>query len=117
MIQTAEGALNETHSILQRSRELAVQASNETYNTDDIAAIQKEIDSLLEEVDNISTNTKFNDKALLDGTLDVDLAIGAETEVLNVAIAAALDSATLGTTTKLAEFKTGGGNELIADGA
>ena len=49
LIQTAEGALNETHSILQRMRELAVQASNDTNTADDRAAIQKEVDQLAKE--------------------------------------------------------------------
>jgi len=67
-IQTAEGALNETHSILQRMRELAVQAANDTYTSMDRAEIQKEIDQLVEEVDRIAATTEFNNKKLLDGT-------------------------------------------------
>ncbi|MEW4265864.1 flagellin [Priestia megaterium] len=68
MIQTAEGGLNETHDILQRMRELAVQSSNDTNTTDDRAEIQLEIDDLIEEVDRIATNTQFNGQNLLDGT-------------------------------------------------
>lgn len=68
LIQTAEGALNETHSILQRMRELAVQAANDTYTSMDRAEIQKEIDQLVEEVDRIAATTEFNNKKLLDGT-------------------------------------------------
>ena len=68
LIQTAEGALNETHSILQRMRELAVQAANDTYTSTDRAEIQKEIDQLVEEVDRIAATTEFNNKKLLDGT-------------------------------------------------
>lgn len=65
LIQTAEGALNETHSILQRMRELAVQANNETNNDDDIASIQKEANQLAREIDRIADNTQFNTKDLL----------------------------------------------------
>ncbi|CAM4131737.1 flagellin N-terminal helical domain-containing protein [Lederbergia lenta] len=68
MIQTAEGALNETHSILQRMRELAVQSSNDTNTADDRAEIQLEIDDLIEEVDRIATTTQFNSQNLLDQT-------------------------------------------------
>ena len=68
MIQTAEGALNETHSILQRMRELAVQAANGTYTAQDRMQIQKEIDQLTSEIDRIAGTTQFNGKNLLDGT-------------------------------------------------
>ena len=67
MIQTAEGALNETTNILQRMRELAVQAGNDTNTTSDRAEIQKEIDALTEEVDRIANNTEFNTQKLLNG--------------------------------------------------
>ncbi|MCY7709966.1 flagellin Hag [Bacillus safensis] len=70
LIQTAEGALTETHSILQRVRELTVQAGNTGTQdaTTDLKAIQDEIDNLLDEVDGISKRTAFNGKNLLDGT-------------------------------------------------
>jgi flagellin len=71
MIQTAEGALNETHSILQRMRELAVQAANDTLTANDRQVIQLEIDQLKEEVDRIASTTQFNKKKLLDGTASV----------------------------------------------
>ena len=78
LIQTAEGALNETHAILQRMRTLAVQASNGTYQADvDRENIQKEITSLNSEIDRISTSTHYNKNNLLDGTLDVTFQIGA----------------------------------------
>ena len=67
MIQTAEGALNETTNILQRMRELAVQAGNDTNTTSDREEIQKEIDALTEEVDRIANNTEFNTQKLLNG--------------------------------------------------
>ncbi|WP_342571184.1 flagellin [Paenibacillus sp. FSL R5-0749] len=67
LIQTAEGALNETHSILQRVRELSVQSSNDTNTDDDRAELQKEVTELLNEVTRISTDTEFNTKKLLTG--------------------------------------------------
>lgn len=67
LIQTAEGALNETHSILQRMRELSVQSSNETNTGDDRNEIQKEMDQLIEEIDRIANNTEFNTKKLING--------------------------------------------------
>jgi flagellin len=66
MIQTAEGALNETQSILQRMRELSVQAANDTLTSNDRQAIQAEIDQLADEIDRISDTTTFNTKKLLD---------------------------------------------------
>src|SRR5690606_10408115 len=68
LIQTAEGALQETHAILQRMRELAVQAANDTNTDDDRKALQDEIEQLIEEIDRIATNTEFNTKKLLDGS-------------------------------------------------
>ena len=68
MVQTAEGALSETHSILQRMRELAVQAANDTYTSNDRLAIQQEINQLKDEVNRIATSTEFNTKKLLDGS-------------------------------------------------
>lgn len=67
LIQTAEGALNETHSILQRMRELAVQSSNDTNTTEDRAAISAEVDELRKEIDRIATTTEFNTQKLLSG--------------------------------------------------
>ncbi|ODA17124.1 flagellar hook-associated protein 3 [Geobacillus thermoleovorans] len=68
MIQTAEGALNEVHSILQRMRELAVQAANDTLEPSDRAAIQAEIDQLTKEIDRIADTTQFNQKILFSGS-------------------------------------------------
>ena len=88
LIQTAEGALNEVHSILQRMRELAVQAANETNATDDVNAIQAEIEELLEEIDRIASTTEFNGKQVLYGDVkDLTLQIGAnEGQVLKLSI-------------------------------
>jgi flagellin len=70
MIQTAEGALDETEAILQRMRELSVQASNDTYTAEDREAIQDEVNQLNKEIDRIATDTEFNNKKLLDGNLE-----------------------------------------------
>ena len=83
MIQTAEGALNETTNILQRMRELAVQASNDTNTTSDRNEIQKEINALTQEVDRIANNTEFNTQKLLNGNKN-----GVGGEVVNEAVTA-----------------------------
>ena len=67
LIQVAEGALNETHSILQRMNELATQAANDTNTTADRGAIQAEIDQLTSEINRISSTTQFNTMNLIDG--------------------------------------------------
>ncbi len=68
MIQTAEGALDETHSILQRMRELAIQAGNDTLTSNDRNEIQKEVVTLRDDINRIARNTEFNTKKLLDGS-------------------------------------------------
>ncbi|HWQ89285.1 MAG TPA: flagellin [Desulfitobacteriaceae bacterium] len=95
LIQTTEGALNETHSILQRMRELAVQSSNDTNTADDRAELQKEVGQLKEEIDRISNNTEFNTKKLLNGDLDAhtfkaeEVYVASKTGAFTVAINAA----------------------------
>lgn len=71
LLQTGEGALNETTSILQRMRELAVQGSSDTLNSNDRGQIQKEMDQLVQETDRIGNNTEFNTKKLLNGGANV----------------------------------------------
>jgi flagellin len=73
MIQTADGALNEVSAMLQRMRELAVQASNDTLSTSDRAAINDELQQLQQQINAISTQTKFNGKSLLTGSLQTQL--------------------------------------------
>ncbi|HNS10837.1 MAG TPA: flagellin, partial [Candidatus Ozemobacteraceae bacterium] len=68
MVQTAEGAMNESHSILHRMRELAIQASNDTLTSNDRLEIQKEVIQLRDDLDRIARNTEFNTKKLLDGS-------------------------------------------------
>ena len=101
MIQTAEGALNETTNILQRMRELAVQASNDTNTINDRNEIQKEIDALTQEVDRIANNTEFNTQKLLNGNKS-----GVGGEVVNKAIAAENGEFKIDLTDVLDENKT-----------
>ncbi len=67
MIQTAEGALNETHAIIQRMRELAVQSANDTNTGEDREKLQLEVSQLVEELDRIANTTEFNTRVLLNG--------------------------------------------------
>ena len=82
LLQTAEGALNETHSILARMRELAVQSSNDTLTNADRLHIQDEVNQLLSEVDRIAASTQFNTIKLLDGNgaASVQFHVGANFE-------------------------------------
>ncbi|WP_223491272.1 flagellin N-terminal helical domain-containing protein [Sutcliffiella horikoshii] len=78
LIQTAEGALNETHDILQRMRELAVQSANETNTDDDRGALDKEFQQLKSEVTRIADQTQFNTKTLLKGGFGATATAGAD---------------------------------------
>ena len=77
MIQTAEGALNETHSILQRMRELAVQAGNDTNVTADRTAIASEMDQLQQEITRISDQTEFNTQNMFKTGVTATFQVGA----------------------------------------
>ncbi|MCM3360941.1 flagellin N-terminal helical domain-containing protein [Niallia sp. MER TA 168] len=92
LIQTAEGALNETHSILQRMRELSVQSANDTNTVDDRKEIQKEINQLVDEIDRIGNQTEFNTKKLLNGGAGIQ----GNTNNANVAIAGGTDKVKAG---------------------
>ena len=87
-VQTAEGALDEVHSMLQRMRELTVQAGNDTNKLEDRKAIQAEIKQLSNEIEDISTKTEFNKQKLLDGNFkDKSLQVGAnEGQTLGISI-------------------------------
>ena len=115
LIQTAEGALSEIHSVLQRMRELTVQASNDTYVTADRAAIALEVRALTSEIDRIANQTEFNTMKLLSGTFkNKVLQVGANAKqiisfsissmgssnlgVINTKVAAAISVATTGNT-------------------
>ncbi len=125
VIQTAEGALGEVHSILQRVRDLAVQAGNDSNNSDSRKAITTEVDGLVEELDRISQTTNFNGTKLLDGSnpslsfqvgangdqgnqIVVDLSADVET------LAASLKSAPSGTRITVDAFATNGDATIAA---
>jgi flagellin len=78
LVQTAEGALGEVHSMLQRVRDLAVQYNNGTLSTSDKAAITAEVGQLCAEIDRIGSDTKFNQIALLTGSAAITFQVGAE---------------------------------------
>lgn len=88
--QTAEGALQETTNMLQRMRELVVQADNGINNDEDLAAIQQEVGELIEEIDRVAITTQFSGRNILDGTFDdVDFLVGSQglgDEKVNISI-------------------------------
>jgi flagellin len=102
LVQTAEGALNETQAILQRMRELAVQSANDTNVDADRTALQNEVDQLATEITRISNNTEFNERKLLDGGLQTDnlgqltFHIGANAQQNVQLSVGAMDAAALG---------------------
>ena len=100
VVQTAEGALTETHSILQRMRDLSVQASNAGGLNDDAKGnIQSEIGQLKSELDRIANTTTFNGKKLLDGSFTANFQVGANSgETIGVSVGTAMGSTGLGVT-------------------
>ena len=100
LIQTAEGALNETHAILQRMRELVVQAGNTgTNQSEDLQAIQDEIKALIEEIDGIGERTQFNGKTLLNGDFSGQVfQIGANTSQILTLTIDSMKASALGAT-------------------
>lgn len=91
LVQTAEGALTEVHSMLQRMNDLAVQYNSGTQNTDSQSALSAEFTQLQEEITRIQTNTKFNGELLFDGATDRTFQVGYEsTDTITVAGASAL---------------------------
>ena len=83
-VQTAEGALNEVHDMLQRMNELAVKAANGTNQSEDQSYIQKEVANLISEIDRVATTTTFNEQMLLDGSFKSKaLQVGAENKTDN----------------------------------
>ncbi len=121
MIQTGEGAMNETTSMLQRMRELSVQASNDTLSSSDRTSINQELQQLQQEINGISTRTKFNGKGLLDGTLSTSLLSTSAVQNgfaavpgTNTSVTATdVSGATAGTTFT---FSNAGGNLTLTDG-
>ncbi|MFE8701102.1 flagellin [Cytobacillus sp. FJAT-54145] len=114
LIQTAEGAMGQTHDILQRIRELGVQGSSESYDTNDLSMIQAEVDDLIDEIGNIGSKTEFNGSKLLDGTANFDISIDQNGSALNITIGN-MQATALGGTNTLDTFKTGGTNALAAN--
>lgn len=97
MIQTAEGALEETGNILQRMRELAVQSANGTYDSGNRSTLNAEVEQLQAELDRISETTSFNGQNVLDGTLgDVSLQVGADANQTIDFTIGAMDASSLG---------------------
>jgi flagellin len=93
--QTAEGALTEVHSMLQRMNDLAVQYNNGTQNTDSQAALSAEFDALTSEIDRIQTSTQFNGVALFNNA-SVDFQVGTTpTDVLSVDLSGSVDTSAL----------------------
>lgn len=120
LIQTAEGALNETHSILQRMRELAVQSSSDTNTNDDRSKIQSEMDQLSKEVTRISNNTEFNTQKLINGAIgtgnigELNFHIGAnENQSLSLDIGA-MDAKTLGVSRDIATGTVSGATDVTS---
>jgi flagellin len=116
LIQTAEGALNETHSILQRMRELAVQAANDTNDDSDRAQLQEEVNALIDEIGRIANNTEFNNMKLLNGDLSgaKKLTGSVTSEYIQSFVANDLDSLADGTAISLKQqiaFETIDGGE------
>lgn len=94
--QTAEGALTEVHSMLQRMNDLAVQYNNGTQNTDSQAALQAEFDALSSEIDRTQTSTKFNGVALFGGSATTNFQVGTDTtDVLAVDLSGSVDTSAL----------------------
>jgi len=118
LIQTAEGALQESHSILQRMRELTIQAANGTETDEDRGNIQDEIKQLQSELDRISTDTEFNTMKLLDGSLDGSAAVtsaGPKFGVYDTSLKGFVTSDVSGVGVKVAVGATAGGESAVWD--
>ncbi len=125
MLQTAEGAMDEVHSILQRMRELSVQAANGTYaeNGAERTSIGQEINQLKQEIDRIAGATKFNGQSLLTGTLSgtlggataTDLVVG--DQLTTTAVAAVTQVKVANATAQTYTFTSGGAGSLTLTGA
>jgi len=120
LIQTAEGALNETHSVLQRMRELAVQSANDTNTLTDRAEIQKEVDELAKELTRIANTTEFNTQNLLNGGIqtgnlgELTFHIGANaSQDISLGINA-MDASTLGVARDVTTLELSGATDVTA---
>ncbi|NLN66428.1 MAG: flagellin, partial [Clostridiaceae bacterium] len=113
LIQTAEGALNETHSILQRMRELAVQSATDTNTATDRSKIQAEVDQLAKEITRISNTTEFNTKNLLAGGLKNNVFHIGANSAQNVSLTiGAMDAKSLGVAGDFVTTTATNGSEL-----
>ncbi len=112
-IQTAEGALNEAHEILQRMNELATQAANDTNTSSDRTAIKKEVDALTSELNRISSTTQFNTMNLLNGTFTgKNLQVGAlNGQTIAISIGS-MSAATLGVDSLEVDDNTNAGQSM-----
>ncbi len=121
MIQTAEGALAETHSILQRMRELSVQAANGTETDEDRSNVQDEIEQLQEELDRIAEDTEFNEVKLLDGSLSAGSAgkteAGPKFGIYDTKLKAFITADVAGVGVRVANDASMGGESAIWDAA
>lgn len=115
LLQTAEGGLNEVHSILQRMNELATQGANETLSDNDRTAIQKEINELNTEINRISEATKFNGEKLLDGNFGVQLTTSGLAVGSNGVTSIDVSGALADTTFTIAEGDQGAGFVKLSD--
>ncbi len=115
LIQTAEGALNEAHAILQRMNELSTQAANDTNTSADRTAIKKEIDALVSELDRIASTTQFNTMNLLDGSFTgKNLQVGAlEGQVIAISIGS-MNASTLGVNSLDVSSNSAAGTSMTA---
>ncbi len=122
MVQTAEGALNEVHGILQRMRELTVQAGNETLSTSDRTAVGEELLTLKNEIDNIASRTKFNGLSLLTGSLSTSQSggtaiVGLAMNTTTTASVSAIDVSKLSAGTTYTLTKVDADTISITDGS
>ena len=133
IVQTAEGALDEVTDMLQRMRELAVQAASGSNSAADLTSLDSEVSDLLDEIDRVATTTRFNNINILDGSYGVDLQIGDQADqTLGLSIADMSTSAMgetasgLGTAATSASVSTSGSNDsadylgrsiLVGDGS
>ena len=113
LIQTAEGALNEAHAILQRMNELSTQAANDTNTSADRTAIKKEIDALVDELDRIASTTQFNTMNLLNGKFTgKKLQVGAlEKQTIGISIVA-MNASALGITDVAVDTNANAGSTM-----
>ena len=111
MAQTAEGAMDEITTMLQRMRTLSQQSANSSNNTDDRTAIQAEVNQLSSEIDRISTDTTFGGKKILDGSFSGDFQVGADAnQKISFAISFSMDIAGIaGSDSTISGFDSGAG--------